>query len=119
MENLNDKELSEIRKLLADLKQLPMPLLEYTERHNHDRNNSDFIATLNIEDNQGKAIELKSTHLFFGKGIRLKNSAAGLPNLGDDEIGTMFFNTAYNEVWVWRRNDADDGNEWKALAWIV
>jgi len=115
--NLTNKEIDEVKKLLADLKTLNVPLKTFLTIHNHDNRNSSFIKDLNISGGDGQVLKINSEYIFLGKGIRLKNSADGLPDLGDEDLGVMFYNTTYDEVWVWRKNGAS--NEWKALAYVA
>ena len=119
MEQLSNEELSQIRTLLAELKSNNLTvkgLLEKIKQHNHDNINSIYVKTLNIDGGAGKVLKIGDNYIFLGLGIRLKNSTDGLPNLGDDDLGVMFYNTTYDEVWVWRKNGAS--NEWKALDWV-
>lgn len=51
----------------------------------------------------------------FG-GLQLYNASAGLAGCGSTNKGMMFYNTTYDEVWVWRYNGAT--YEWKALAYV-
>jgi len=115
--NLTEKEIIELKKLLADLKSLNVPLKTFLTMHNHDNNTSTYIKDININDAQGSVIKLNTTHIALGKGLKLKTLSAGLPNLAAADMGTIYYNTTYNEVWVWRKNGAN--YEWKALAYVV
>lgn len=111
---LTKDEIIEVRKMLKSTYSQD----DFNETHNHDNINSSYIQDLNIAVLGGTAVKLEAEKITFGLGIRLKNSADGLPNLGDGDLGTMFYNTTYDEVWVWRYNGVD-GNEWKALDYVA
>ena len=119
MEELTQDEIKELKSMLgknnaSNIEDLSKMLKE----HNHDNNNSVFIQDLNIDGGAGKVIKIGDNQIHLGLGIRLRNSADGLPNLGDADLGTIFYNTTYHEVWVWRYNGVD-GNEWKALDYVA
>lgn len=119
MNELTTQEQNELKELLSDIKSSGYSIKQFVKNlkeHNHDNKNSIFVKTLNIDGGAGKVLKIGDNYIFLGLGIRLKNSADGLPNLGDNDLGVMFYNTTYHEVWVWRKNGAN--NEWKALDWV-
>jgi hypothetical protein len=115
MNELTQEEIIQLKKLLGDLKTLNIPLKDFLRTHHHDNQNSVYVKTLNIDGGSEKVFKIGDNYIFAGLGIRLKNSAEGLPNLGDEDLGVAFYDTTYHEVWVWRYNGAN--NEWKALKW--
>ena len=120
-ESLTIEEQVELKTLLSELKDSGhtiQNLAKMLKEHNHDNQNSVYVKTLNIDDSAGKVINIDSEKVSFGLGVRLKNNADGLANLGDGDLGTIFYNTTYHEVWVWRYNGVD-GNEWKALSYVA
>ena len=121
MEELTNEEIKELKVLLTEIKDSGQSFTSITKalrEHNHDNQNSDYIKTLNIDGGAGKVLKIGDNQIHFGLGIRLRNNADGLPNLGDADLGTIFYNTTYHEVWVWRYNGVD-GNEWKALNYVA
>ena len=118
MNDLTQQEKDDLRLLLSELKGVSIKqLIRSIKEHNHDNFNSVYVKTLNIDGGAGKVLKIGENYIHLGLGIRLKNSSAGLPNLGDEDLGVMFYNTTYNEVWVWRKNGAS--NEWKALQFVA
>ena len=119
MNDLTQTEKDDLKLLLGELKASnlsPKQFIKSIKEHNHDNKNSVYVKTLNIDGGAGKILKIGDNYIFLGLGIRLKNSTDGLPNLGDNDLGVMFYNTTYHEVWVWRKNGAN--NEWKALDWV-
>lgn len=116
---LTQQEINDFRNLLKDIKESGLTIKQISKNikeHNHDNKNSVYVKTLNIDGGAGKVLKIGDNYIHLGLGIRLKNSSAGLPNLGSEDLGVMFYNTTYDEVWVWRKNGAN--NEWKALDWV-
>ena len=115
------EEQKELKNLLSELKSSGYTVKSFVKKlkeHNHDNLNSVYIQDLNIDGGAGKVLKIGDNQIHFGLGIRLRNNADGLPNLGDADLGTIFYNTTYHEVWVWRYNGVD-GNEWKALDYVA
>jgi len=111
---LTEKEIQEVKNLLSG-KTIGAPLTEFLKKHNHDENTSTPVSKLKIYDANGMMIETQSKKIDFGRGIGLKRYSEGLPNLGDLDVGTMYYNTTWDEVWCYRKKDGS--NEWKALQW--
>ena len=118
-ERLTNEEVKELRELLGRTGKISNAgksidnLDKMLKMHNHDNQNSVYVKTLNIDDSVGKVIDIDAEKVSFGLGVRLKNNADGLPNLGDGDLGTIFYNTTYDEMWIWRKDGGS--NSWKAL----
>jgi hypothetical protein len=115
------QEQKDLKALLSEIKSSGhsfKSLAKMLKEHNHDNLNSALVKTLNINGGGGKVLKINDNSIYVGLGIKLRNSPDGLPNLGDDDLGTIFYNTTYDEVWVWRYNGVD-GNEWKALDYVA